>query len=726
MSLPRIWPSSPPAGVRVLWILGLVASLSPPRTARADDPGRADGVVFSGRVVELETGRPVAGAAVIVARSIRGKDPSTPLPWPAESTISTDADGRFDLRFPPDQVAEPQLCLELRIRHPGFVHRKSNKVALADLVHRQANGEAPFFATIKLERGVEYTARVVIPGDKPAAGIPYWFENWAWRDNRSEDFIDDHGGQTDDEGRIHQTMPRSHSVALWLGPPQTARARFPYAPFQHFWGTDEPSKHPDVWAPTDLGRIVLARGVRLPGRVVDTQGRPIAGQTIKAYPVRGRDEHTATTEADGSFSLGPLRPANYLIYGEGQDQSGGVSLDAPPLRRPIRVIQPVRVYLGGDAHSSSLVLHEMPSVEVEVRFVDSKGKPARGGPTKLWGLIPNAQGQADPFGDITKVGSGLASQINDPEPEDTADRIDWGLEDWPDAEGRIVFPAPKGLRAATLDAFPPDETVAYKTRKQPNGPLQFWGGGRLGDLEESRQITIVRYRSPTVVVSVESEDGKLPDDVQVNAGFTYKGGSFGDSFVRQPDGRYRGRSLMPDHEYSIYAGTREYIPRKIHHINLPEGGSAEFTVTLRKRPEPPRWGQPAPSFVVQTLDERTLSLGALRGKIVLLHFWMPIFGMQGAPSLKAVHERFSKDDRLVMLGLCLDHDREAATRIIQANGVAWPQAALRDGGNDAIAIDYGAQHPYKAFLIGPDGKLLDANLEGPGLEKAVAEALNRR
>src|SRR5262249_28844204 len=96
---------------------------------------------------------------------------------------------------------------------------------------------------------------------------------------------------------------------------------------------------------------------------------------------------------------------------------------------------------------------------------------------------------------------------NNPEPQDTADRIDWSISDQPDADGRIVFPAPRGLRDATLDTFPFDETIAYKTRKQPNGPLQFWNGGRLGGLDEDRQITVVAYRSPSVI--------GLPAGVQV-------------------------------------------------------------------------------------------------------------------------------------------------------------------------------------------------------------------
>ena len=520
-------------------------------------------------------------------------------------------------------------------------------------------------------------------------------------------------------------MPKSQSVALYVNPPQPARASFPYAPYQHFWGTDQPSKHPDVWVPTDFGRIVLSRGVRLSGRMVDLDGRPIAGQTIQAYAVRGRDKHFATTETDGTFSLGPLRPANYLIYGQGQDGFGGVSPDLPALSKPIHVIQPLRVYLREGVLPPPLVLREVPTVEVEVRFVDSRGQPAAGSPAKVWGLIPNEQGQANPFGAHSTVGGDLASQINDPEPQDTADRIDWAMQDRPDENGRIVFRAPEGLREANLSTFPSDETVAYKTRLEENGPLKYWGGGQLGTLDRDRKITVVSYRAPTVIATVRTEDGTVLHDLEVNAGFNRRGGDYGSRFIQQADGRYRSQSLMPDHEYEITAWVRGggYVPRKLHRINLPEGGSAELTLVLRKKPKPPEVGKLAPAFAVKTLDGRELSLAGLRGKVVLLHFGYPVHGLQGLPTLKTIHDRFGRDERFAMLGLNLGSDTADVERIIKANDMTWPQAVLRDRGADPIVLDYDVGPPYPTFLIGPDGNLIARGLEGEPLEKAVAEAL---
>src|SRR5262249_54012858 len=145
-----------------------------------------------------------------------------------------------------------------------------------------------------------------------------------------------------------------------------------------------------VVAPTDLGKIVLARGVRLPGRLVDREGRPIAGQTVMAYSVFGKFEHSAVTEADGTFVLGPLRYGNYWIYGTRQegfiyrhwdwlygpmpDVFGGEDPSAPSVPSSARVVLSVKVYLKEGVMPEPVVLRELSTVQVVVRFVDSQGK----------------------------------------------------------------------------------------------------------------------------------------------------------------------------------------------------------------------------------------------------------------------------------------------------------------------------------------------------------------
>ncbi len=699
-----------------------------------EDAKAAERLSFAGRVVELETGEPIEGASIIIERVLSSAGPQSFPSWPNQSAIRTGADGRFHLIFPPDQVAERELKFTLRVRHPGFIPRKSLETDLATILRRQALGDRPFFETVRLEKGVEYTAQIVTPAGKPAADVRYFFENWSGGDNDSHAFHNDDQGRTDADGWFRLRSPKSHSVALYVLPVQTARASFPYAPYVRFWGADGPHRLPDVWAPTDLGRIVLARGVRLPGRLVDRDGRPISGQTIMAYSVFGKIQHAVTTGADGSFVLGPLRNANYWVYGtrqEGfiyghmdwiygarQDGFGGAGGSLPSLRSSARVIMPVKVYVNEGVTPESVVLRELRTVQVVVRFVDSLGNPAVGGLATIEGTIPTAVGAQQ-----SSLMNRSAASINVPEPEDTGSLVEWRMSGRPDAQGCIVFHAPEGLQDARIDVSAIDETIAYKTKLEENELLPWWGGGRLGALDADREVTIVSFRAATVLVIVKTEDGGTPAKLKVGASFTVNMCGYGNSFKLQTDGRYRG-SLMPGHEYRINAAAEDYVPTTVPRLKLPEGGLTELTVTLRKRPKPPETGKPAPAFSVETIDRQPLSLDDVRGKFVLLHFWVPhpFLGLSELPHLKDVADRFGTEETLVMVSICLDHEPGVGTKLIKDSGLSLVQVVFRDYGLSPMAVDYNASSGPKSFLIGPDGILIAKDLKGDQIELAVTKA----
>jgi peroxiredoxin len=691
-----------------------------------DDAKPLQGLSFAGRVVDLEAGTPIQDVSILVDRSLPGANRQAVPSWAGQSAIRTDAGGRFQLDFPLEQVAERGLMITLKVRHLGFIPRESWPINLATIVRRQALGDKPFFETIRLEKGVEYRAQIVTPTGKPAADVPFFFENWTRGNNDSPGFSNENDGRTDANGWFRLVSTKSQGIALYVLPAQPTRASFPYAPYRHFWGADRDSKHPDVWVPTDLGRIVLPRGVRLPGRVVDREGRPISGHTITAFAVAGRDRHVATTEADGTFTLGPLRYANYQIYGAGQDGFGGVDANAPSLPASARVITPVKVYLKEGIIPEPVVLREPTTVQVVVEFVDSRGKPGVGGPVKLTGSIPIDRGDGNPPARANSLAGSAASAMNDPEPEEISDHVDWGVLDRPDEAGRIVFHAPEGLQDARIEAHPVDETIAYKTRLVENGPLKYWGGGQLGRLDADRTITIVSYRAPMVLLTVKTDDGSTPAKLDARARFTVNTFGYAEGFHRQTDGRFRA-GLMPDHEYRIFVASQDLVPTTVPRLNLPEGGRADLTVILRKRPKPPETGKPAPTFSVQTIDGKTLALGDLRGKFVLLHFWAPhpVSGLTEFAHLKALADRFEKDDRLTMVSLCIVDDREIATKIIKNSGLSLVQVILGDQGLEPMSIDYHAHPVPKSFLISPDGTLIAKDLKGDQIEKAVTEALSR-
>jgi hypothetical protein len=67
------------------------------------------------------------------------------------------------------------------------------------------------------------------------------------------------------------------------------------------------------------------------------------------------------------------------------------------------------------------------------------------------------------------------------------------------------------------------------------------------------------------------------------------------------------------------------------------------------------------------------------------------------PGLKAVHDRYGKDGRLMTIGFSLANDPADAARFIKDNGLTWPQVVLRERGGDPIVLDYQNWYPFKSF-----------------------------
>ena len=185
--------------------------------------------------------------------------------------------------------------------------------------------------------------------------------------------------------------------------------------------------------------------------------------------------------------------------------------------------------------------------------------------------------------------------------------------------------------------------MAYKTRLGPDSHWRDTGVGWLGTLEsDHRAITVHGYRPATVVATIRTEEGEPPPaDAYAQVDFLRE--NFIDGFDTSPymepeervcpdvaffqkgaDGKFRCEHLLPDHEYAFFARATGYVPLRIEHRSLHEGDKAELTLVMRKAPKPPAVGTPAPTFTVKLLGGRSLSLGDLRGKFVLVHFWFPV------------------------------------------------------------------------------------------------------
>jgi cytochrome c biogenesis protein CcmG/thiol:disulfide interchange protein DsbE len=110
--------------------------------------------------------------------------------------------------------------------------------------------------------------------------------------------------------------------------------------------------------------------------------------------------------------------------------------------------------------------------------------------------------------------------------------------------------------------------------------------------------------------------------------------------------------------------------------------------------------RPAPTFNLQTLDGKTVSLESLRGKPVLVNFWASWCVPCNAEhqSLQAAARYYG--DRAQFLGIVYQDSPENAAAYLQQHGNSLPQLLDPD---TKTAIDYGVAGVPETFFIDKRG-----------------------
>lgn len=140
---------------------------------------------------------------------------------------------------------------------------------------------------------------------------------------------------------------------------------------------------------------------------------------------------------------------------------------------------------------------------------------------------------------------------------------------------------------------------------------------------------------------------------------------------------------------------------------------------LRPPPEAPVAGEPAPPLVLPLLSEENdendendamLRLADWRGRYVLLNVW----ASWCAPCLKEFPDLLelaaAHPDRLALLTISVDAQREAAQRFLRrVTAAAPPQANIRHGWDEGKRLTQNALHVYRypeSILIDPQGRMI--------------------
>src|SRR5262249_43207023 len=210
------------------------------------------------------------------------------------------------------------------------------------------------------------------------------------------------------------------------------------------------------------------------------------GQMTVADAIRRRAE----TNAEGRFTFGPLPPGEYRVMPTDINFTGDRA--AGWTRRELPgVFTPTKLTIKEEETPGPLVVRASPSVVIEGHWVDSKGQPKGGWSSSVCGQM---------------------------------DGTFWHAMATPAARGRFSLKVPHGLEQAQLD-ISTNEHATTRHRIGKDEPLVEGRTVKLGTLDhDARDIEIVRYVSPIIVINATTKDGKQVPGFKAEVEFTTPAG----------------------------------------------------------------------------------------------------------------------------------------------------------------------------------------------------------
>jgi beta-lactamase regulating signal transducer with metallopeptidase domain len=529
------------------------AKEEPKKEEPKKDEAKAETLHYTGRVFDKDTEKGIPSATVTVRRSLLG-DPELKErnPIVEETKHQTDAEGKYSFTIPPEQVAKRYLYIELDVEAPNYAPRKHFGYALSMIRKNEKIGGRPFFENVDLRRAKEITGVLKTPDDQPAAGVKVMA--YSNTDKKSEMF--EYGSfadaRTDAKGRFSIWVITPGPAYLWLLPEK-------YVPETHILKDNKRG---------DLGAFVLREGIVIRGKLLDAQGKPLAGVNVNAESQDGNEEITlpvadninrsGVSNDKGEFEMNPLPPGNYQIKPDVFARDA--SKDDRQQRKFDAVFIAKKLTLKAGEKPEPIEVRAAPHVVIEAQAYDSKGKKARSHEFFVFGQI---------------------------------DGTSWFGQAKGDPDGHLVARIPHGLEGVQLDLMT-NEHGSLRWRRGDKGELHNQRRVELGTVNEDvKDLQIIRYEAPILIVKLKGPEGAELKDTAVTADYAEGKNQYGGkmilangrhsdvSFEHQEDGRFRSEQLFPDEEVSVVGHADGYESKPVK-IKLPEAEKKEIEIVLEK------------------------------------------------------------------------------------------------------------------------------------------------
>ncbi len=121
--------------------------------------------------------------------------------------------------------------------------------------------------------------------------------------------------------------------------------------------------------------------------------------------------------------------------------------------------------------------------------------------------------------------------------------------------------------------------------------------------------------------------------------------------------------------------------------------------------------QPAPDFEIPDVNGTMVRLSDFKGRYVLIDFWASWCSpcRIANPTLVKTYNAYESRD-FTVIGISVDKDREQWLKAIEADGLTWTNLSNLTGW-DEVSDVYGVKAIPQNFLLDPNGKIIDKNIE---------------
>ncbi len=429
-----------------------------------------------------------------------------------------------------------EVFVALNVTHPGYVEGRWWGYSLSEIVENINKGKRPSFEPLRLKPGKVLTGVVAAPDGAPLADVPIEWDVYSSGLRET---------QSDKTGRFQMTVPAAGGVSLLIMPKECAPMQLIAEPKQ-----------------MDLGVLTMKKGVSLSGKVLDVDGKPVAGQWVYAQTFLGPAarnsvsrlsrplDRYARSDSAGKVILDPLPPGEYLVGpSEGDRWRPGGKHTITPIRGVYYIL---KVKIDADG-AKPFELKAQPTVKVAAQYYGSDGKKTSG---------PDFECVGRNLDDIGFSWQKSATPVG--------------------SDGRYELLAPLGMRQAGI-MFMPQEKMSVRFRRSADAPLLAGPELHLGTLTgDMTDIRIIRYVSPVVLVKAHDRTGKPIAGAEVSG--RYEDTSLHESpeFEKDNDGCFRSSSLLPDEKFTVTVTADAYLQQS-RSLSLAEGTTSELDLILDKR-----------------------------------------------------------------------------------------------------------------------------------------------